>query len=310
MATRGDADVTNGAGVTRVRAGEIEISRIAYGTWRLGDDPDRYEPTQYRRKIEALIDIGVTTFDHADLYGDYGNETFFGSVVSGDSALRARMELVSKCGIKQPGERHAEYRVRHYDSSYRHIVAAAEASLRNLRTDYLDILLIHRPDMLMDADEGARALDDLVAAGKVRAIGVSNFSTSQLSLLQSRLSAPIVTHEFECSIAAPDALHDGRLDQCQERRIRPLIYSPLGGRAIFADAPASELRETIAAIGDRAGVAPEVIALAWVLALPVGPAVILGSHRLDRLVAQASALKLTIDRQDWYAIWRAATGRL
>ena len=296
--------------IPRISAGPVELSRIAYGTWRLNADPDRDRPRGYRQKIEALIACGVTTFDLADLYGDYSSEGFFGSAVSRDRSLRQRIELVTKCGIKQPGASFPDYRVRHYDNSYEHITASAEASLRKLSTDYLDLLLIHRPDLLMDADAAARALDELVATGKVRAVGVSNFTPTQVSMLQSRLSSPLAVHELEVSVATPDALHDGRLDQCQQHHLRPLVYSPLGGQVMFDESSAADVRTIAVALAQQFGVAPEVVALAWVLALPTRPAVILGSHRLDRLVEQMWALELSLDRQDWYAIWRAATGRL
>lgn len=300
----------NNPAVPRVAVGPVKLSRIAYGTWRLHSDPDRLEPRRYRLKIEALIDRGVTTFDHADLYGDYSTEAFFGSAVSSDSSLRQKIELVTKCGIKQPGASFPSYRVRHYDSSYNHIIAAAEDSLRKLSTDYLDVLLIHRPDLLMDADEAARALDALVTSGKVRAVGVSNFTPTQVSLLQSRLRSPLAAHELEVSVAVPDALHDGRLDQCQQHNVRPLVYSPLGGQVLFDETSTADVRATTARLARRLGVPPEVVALAWVLVLPTKPLVILGSHRADRLAEQMKAFDLSLDRQDWYEIWRAATGRL
>src|SRR5688572_25413156 len=128
--------------VERVQAGPIQLSRFAYGTWRMAEDPDAADPVRYRAKIEWLIDRGVTTFDHADLYGDYRNEADFGEAVSRDAALRGRIELVTKCAIKQPGGANPAYRVRHYDLTYQHIVDSAERSLRNLATDYLDLLLL------------------------------------------------------------------------------------------------------------------------------------------------------------------------
>lgn len=299
---------TSGApAVPRVRAGSVELSRVAYGTWRMAGDPDCDSPALYRRKIHALIEAGVTTFDLADLYGDYQNESRFGASASADRALRQRIQIVSKCGIKQPGAANPAYRVRHFDAGYQHVVASAEASLKHLSTDYLDLLLIHRPDLLTGADETARALDDLVAAGKVRAVGVSNCTASQVALLQSRLASPLSVHQFEVSVAAPEALLDGRLDQCQQHRICPMVYSPLGGRVIFGEAADDATRRTIQEVASRMGVGLDVLALAWVLALPTRPLVVLGSHRLDRLLAQIRALDMPLDRQDWYAIWHAAS---
>ena len=295
------------AAIDRVAAGPIELSRVAYGTWRLADDPDRNSPKRYRQKIEALLERGVTTFDLADLYGDYANEAVFGACVSRDAALRRRMEIVTKCGIKQPGAANPGYRVRHFDASYRHVVASAEASLKHLRTDHLDLLLIHRPDLLTAADETARALADLVASGKVRAVGVSNCTATQVSLLQSRLDIPLSVHQLELSVAAPQALHDGRLDQCQQEGICPVAYSPLGGRLIFAEANDKAVLRTMSDVAQRLGVGLDVLALAWVLALPTRPVILLGSHRLDRLIAQIAALGTPLDRQDWYEIWRGAT---
>jgi predicted oxidoreductase len=299
------------ADVERVQAGPIELSRIAYGTWRMADDPEAADPLRYRSKVETLLDLGVTTFDHADLYGDYTNEAAFGAAVTRDRNLRKKLEIVTKCAIKQPGAAHPDYRIRHYDLTYDHIIASAESSLRKLSTDYLDLLLLHRFDPLLDADESARALDQLVESGKVRAVGVSNFNPSQVDLLRSRLKAPLAVHQIKLSLATPEALHDGLLDQCQQHRIQPMAYSPLGGDLLFGSPPqAPQLAAHVEAMAARLGVHADQLALAWVLALPTKPIVLLGSHRTDRLTRQITAAMVHLDRQNWYDLWRASTGRL
>ncbi len=292
-----------------------KCSRIIAGFWRLKKwdmDGDRL-----RGFVHACMDLGVSTIDHADIYGDYTCERIFGEAVSGGSAkipdsLRSRMQIVTKCGIRlqhsqtRPGIHH-----QHYNTDADYVIGAAETSLENLRTDYIDVLLIHRPDALMNADETARAFEQLHKEGKVRFFGVSNFTPSQLSLLQSRLPFPLVTNQVEYSVMRIDPLHDGTLDQCQEKRIAPMAWSPLAGGRLFSEHTdqAGRLREVLAAIGEETGgYAADQAAIAWLLRHPSGIFPVIGTGKMERVRSAADALDISLSREQWYRIWSASTG--
>ena len=292
-----------------------ECSRIIAGFWRLRNwDMDAGRLHDF---VLSCLDMGVTTLDHADIYGDYTCERVFGEAVSAGTAripdsLRSRMQIVTKCGIRlqhsqtRPGIHH-----QHYNTDADYIIAAADASLENLRTDYIDVLLIHRPDALMNADETARAFEMLRKDGKVGHFGVSNFTPSQVSLLQSRLPFPLVTNQVECSVMHIEPLHDGTLDQCQELRIAPMAWSPLAGGRLFSEQTeqAARLREVLAAIGgETGGFSPDQVAIAWLLRHPSGIFPVVGSGKADRIRSAADALEITLSREQWYRIWSASTG--
>jgi predicted oxidoreductase len=286
-----------------------ELSRTICGVMRLREWGLSGEGL--RSFIAECLDVGVTTFDHADIYGDYQCESIFGAALAAEPGLRSRMELVSKCGIKLVSERFPDHRIHHYDTSYDHIIESAERSLRNLHTDYLDLLLIHRPDPLMDADEVAAALTALRQSGKVRHVGVSNFTPSQFDLLASRLDFPLVTNQIELSVLYMDPLHDGTMDQLQRLRIAPMAWSPLGGARLFtSEQPqAQRVREALAGVAEQVGGAGlDQVALAWLHRIPGNVLPVLGTGQLDRIRAAVAAETLPLDRRQWFAIWEASAG--
>ena len=288
-----------------------EVSRIIYGVWRLSEDPAGAAPDHVQAKIEACLERGITTFDHADIYGGYANEALFGAALRRSPGLRDRLELVSKAGICLVTPARPQHTVKHYAATAGHLAASVENSLRQLHTDRLDLLLVHRPDWLTPADETAQALDALVQAGKVRHVGVSNYLPHQFALLASRLRAPLATNQIELSLLRMQAITDGTLNQCEQQRVRPMAWSPLAGGRIFTgqDEAARRLRAELAAVGaELGGATPEQVALAWVLALPSQPVVVVGTNQRERiaLAAEADALRLT--RQQWYRLWTAARG--
>ncbi len=260
--------------------------------------------------IHACLEMGCTTFDHADIYGGYAIEEAFGAALALTPGLRERLQLVTKCGIGLVTPNRPATRVHHYDTSATHIVASAERSLRNLGTDRLDLLLIHRPDPLMNADEVAAALTELRRAGKILHAGVSNFLPWQFDLLQERLGFALVTNQVELSVAHLAPLHDGTLDQAQRLRRPPMIWGPLGGGRLFTgtDERATRLRARLADIGARHAAAPDQVALAWILAHPARPLPVLGTGQLERIRAAVAAESLKLDRQEWFELWEASAG--
>jgi predicted oxidoreductase len=263
-----------------------------------------------RSFIHQCLDLGVTSFDHADIYGSYTCEVVFGEALAGEPSLRQRIELVTKCGIQLESPNRPDTRIHHYNTSREHVIASAENSLRQLHTDYLDVLLIHRPDPLMDADEVAEALTYLRTSGKIRHAGVSNFMPWHFHLLQSRLDFPLVTNQIELSVLYLEPLHDGTLDQLQRLRVPAMAWSPVGGGRLFGDDErARRVRGVLEQIGrELGGASVDQVAIAWLLRHPVPVMPVLGTGRLERIRAAVAATGLNLDRQQWFAVWEASAG--
>ena len=283
----------------------LELSPIVAGLWRLTewqlDVPGRV------RWIEQAMELGISSFDHADIYGDYRAEALFGEALKAAPGLRRRMQLVSKCGIRlRAADR--PYRLNHYDTSAAYVRAQVERSLVNLHTEQLDLVLIHRPDYLMDAAALAETFRTLTAEGKVLYWGVSNHSASQFALLHQH--HPLQTNQLELSPLAMQALDDGTLDQALQLGLRPMIWSPLGGGRLFNgdDPKAMRLRQAMQPIAERHGISLATLAYAWSLRHPCRPHPITGSGRIDGLREAVAALDITLDGEDWYAIWTASQG--
>jgi predicted oxidoreductase len=286
------------------------FSRFVMGYWRLMDWG--LSTNALVDFIQAGIELGITTVDHADIYGSYRVEARFGEALARAPDVREQIEIVTKCGIALLDPERPHHCIKHYDTSAAHIQASVERSLRNLHTDYVDLLLIHRPDPLMDADQVAEAFVTLQAAGKVRHFGVSNFSPRQLELLQSRLPFPLVTNQLELSPYNLAPLWNGALDQCQQRRIAPMAWSCLGGGRLFKghDSVSERLRRVLGELSaELDGPSPEQLVYAWVMAHPSHPLPLLGSQHLDRVRHAIDAETVQLNRQQWFQILQAAAGK-
>ncbi|KMV35953.1 MULTISPECIES: aldo/keto reductase [Franconibacter] len=282
-----------------------EFSRLVMGYWRLMEW--KFSARELVSFIEAHLDAGITTVDHADIYGGYQCEAAFGEALRLAPHLRQRMEIVTKCGIATTAKE--ENTLGHYITSREHILRSAETSLKNLATDSLDLLLIHRPDPLMDADEVAEAFLALHQSGKVRHFGVSNFTPAQFMLLQSRLPFTLATNQVEISPVYQPLLLDGTLDQLQQLRIRPMAWSCLGGGRLFNDAAFQPLRDELQNVAQELGAETiEQVVYAWVMRLPSQPLPIIGSGKIERVRAAIPALSLEMTRQQWFRIRKAALG--
>lgn len=288
----------------------LELSQIAYGVWRLGEDEKGDEPTRVRAKIEACLELGITTFDHADIYGGYGCEELFGNVLREEPKLRDRIEIVTKCNICLVDPARPGHRVKHYDTSDGHIRTSVEQSLRNLYTDRIDLLLLHRPDPLMDASETAKVIGELHQEGKVLAFGVSNFTPTQVDLLRMRLDLPIVANQVEFNALHLKPLADGTMDHCQLHRIRPMAWSPLAGGRLFAenDPGIARVQAVLQRVAEESDLPMDAVALAWLLRHPTRPIPIIGSNRIERIRSAARAIELDLDRQSWFEIYEAGLG--
>ncbi|MBN8430470.1 aldo/keto reductase [Microbulbifer salipaludis] len=298
--------------ITSSLAPELSLSRIAFGLWRLTDWG--YTPAERLSLFEQMLDLGVTTFDLADIYGDYRCEQFFGEALKLKPQLRERMEIVSKCSIRLAGEASGA-RINHYDTDASHVRAAVETSLRDMGVEQMDLLLLHRPDPLMDADKLAAVLEKLVQEGKVKHLAVSNFLPQQFDLLQSRLSLPLVANQIEVSLLHSVPMFDGQLDHCQQHRVVPMAWSPFAGGRLFTgnDEDALRVQAELRRVCESHGLAPEVgamqLALAWLLKHPSKMVPVLGSGNPERLVAALAALEMELDREVWFELLRAGRGR-
>lgn len=304
-------DMTERCTTISMGADAASFSRIVFGMWRIGDWA--LSVRERRALIEAALELGVTSFDHADIYGDYTAEGLFGDVLADAPHLRERMQIVTKCGIRLVSARRPAHGIKHYDTRAAHVVASVEQSLRALRTDRLDLLLLHRPDPLMDADEVAATFAALRRDGKVRAFGVSNFMPAQAALLQDRMAAhgmSLATNQVECSLLHLAPLDDGTFDQAQRWRCPPMLWSPLaGGRVLTEASPvAVRVRERATRIGDALGVSATTVLFAWLLALPCRPLPIVGSSRIAALREAVAATRIALGREHWFELLGAARG--
>lgn len=283
----------------------IAISPIAWGMWRLAEG-DR-STTDAARLVHAALDAGITLLDTADIYGfdgagGFGDaEALLGEVLAAEPGLRGRMVLASKGGIMPPLP---------YDQSADYLNSALEASLRRIRTDCIDLYQIHRPDILAHPQEVARVLDDAVAAGKIRAVGVSNFTMPQIAALNQFLNTNLVATQPEISPLRITCFENGELDQAMMLGLVPLAWSPLGGGRLSNPQNPRDL--AVAAELDRVaaihGVSRSVATYSWLMAHPAGIVPIIGSQQAERIAEAAQSLNVRWNRTDWYAVLVAARG--
>ncbi len=294
--------------VERIKLSEnLEFSEIVYGMWRVGDDADT-SPAHIQAKIEACLAQNITTIDQADIYGGYEAEELLGNCFASAPGLREKLEIVTKCDIVAPIGRYSDRRVKYYDTSRKHIVSSVEHSLRLMKIEQIDLLLIHRPDPFMDHGETGKALDEMIASGKVKAVGVSNFKPHDWSLLSSAMTSKLVTNQIEISLTAPDAFTNGDIAYLQERNIPPMAWSPLGGGGLF-DGSNQELIKVINDVAARYETDVASVAVAWLLAHPASIIPVMGTNRLERIATFSKATEIEMDRQTWFELYTAAIGK-
>lgn len=286
---------------------KVNLSPIVAGMWRLREW--KLDARALANWVEQAVDLGITSFDHADIYGGYGVEAAFGEALGSAPGLRDRLQIVTKCGIKAVSPARPAHTIKCYDSSHAHVQASVENSLRALRTDRIDLLLIHRPDWLMDPDELAETFRELQRAGKVLNFGVSNHAPSQFALLHRRF--PLVTNQIECSPLQLAALTDGTLDQATDLGLPPMVWSPLAGGKLLRgdDERALRVRAVLEDLGRARGVSATTMAYAWLRRHPSQPLPITGSGRVEALREAVAALQVRVTSEEWYRVWQASMGR-
>lgn len=289
----------------------MSYSRIIAGTMKWGTWGAHFNTAAYEAMIKDCLSLAVTTFDHADIYGDYTTEEEFGKVLKQEPSLRQQMQLITKCGIQMVSAHRPHHKIKSYDTSYTHIVESVDQSLKNLSTDYIDCLLIHRPDPLFDAEEVATAFERLQKEGKVLQFGVSNFRKWQVDLIRSRF--PISVNQIECSVLHLDPFGDGTLDQCQQHGLTPMAWSPMGGGNLFADDDEDERNKRILAVAnllaEKYNTSADVILLSWLMTHPSRIHPVTGTSKIERIKSAVDATNIKLEREDWFIMWRASTGR-
>ncbi len=284
---------------------DLSFSRIVYGMWRLGDDSDT-SVGHVQAKIEACLAQGITTMDQADIYGGYEAEEVLGNALKAAPALKDQIEIVTKCDIVAPMGRYADARVKYYDTSSSHILASVDHSLRLMNIDKIDTLLIHRPDPMMDHHETGAALDEVVASGKVRSVGVSNFKLHDWTLLQSAMKTPLITNQIELSLTAHAGFTNGDVAYLQERNVPIMAWSPLGGGSLMTGTGAAQ--DALAKVAADNSVDNSAVAVAWLLAHPANVMPVMGTNNINRIKALSDALKVNMDRETWFTLYTAALG--
>ena len=288
------------------------LSHIAYGVWRFSEADDTSVDANLAR-IDACLAQGITTFDHADIYGDYRCEALFGQAIKARPALRDQIEIVTKTDIMLLSQQWPDTRVKHYDTSSAHVQASVERSLERIGVEVIDLLLIHRPDPLCDATALGACLDGLIDQGKVRAVGVSNFMPWDVDLLQSRMKHRLQTNQLELSLLHTAPLTNGQIAHAQQHHMPVMAWSPLGGGRLHTQAgqsgtAAARLAPRLQALAKACGTDTSAVAIAWLMHHPVGVLPVMGSNQIARIGAFHQALKVPMDRQTWFELYELANG--
>lgn len=255
--------------------------------------------------IQFCVENGNTTFDHADIYGDYSTEAEFGKALKESGVRRDEIQLISKCGIQLAGT-NRNNKVKHYDYSKSYIISSAEASLRQLNTDYLDTFLLHRPSPLMEASEIAEAITALKDSGKIVQFGVSNFSPSQVDLIAKEI--PVFVNQIEFSLTHNDAMHNGTLDYLTLNDVRPLCWSPLGMVYKEENEHTQRIKSILPKLAGKYDVPEDSILLSWILKHPSGISPVIGTTSKDRIRNANQALQVELELEDWFILLEASQG--
>ena len=284
----------------------VQLSPIIAGVMNWGVWDKNLNTNEFTHLINLFIENGITTFDHADIYGGYTTEASFGKALTESKIDRKKIQLITKCGIQYVSENRPNNSIKHYEYSKDYIIWSAENSLKNLQTDYLDVFLLHRPSPLMQADEIAEAVSKLKADGKILSFGVSNFTSSQTELLRQKTE--ISFNQVQFSATHHEAMLDGSFDYMQIHNIKPMAWNPLG--TVFRENTDQtfRLRQLLAKLVEKYRIGSDIILLAWIMQHPAGISPVAGTVNSGRIQQLMKAKSLVLDKQDWFAIWTESMG--
>lgn len=287
----------------------LKVSPLIHGHWRLLDW--KLSNQKLLKLTEQLIDLGITTFDHADIYGNYNCEKLFGNALSLRKDLRKNIQIITKCGIAPVSDKFPERKTGFYDYSFDHIIASVNNSLINFGTDYIDLLLLHRPSPFFDPEDVAKDFSQLKQSGKVLHFGVSNFNPQQYEMLNSYLDDKLVTNQIEISPYCLEHFNNGNIDFFLEKRIIPLGWSPLAGGKIIIPKSEKELRifNSLNEVAEELGVdSIDKIVYSWLLKHPAKIIPIMGSGKISRIKNAIEALNIEMNTEQWFKIYIASVG--
>lgn len=284
-----------------------KVSPAIYGFYRWNDITDISQTME--RIVRLCLELGINTFDHGDNYGSYHCEEVFGDLIGKNVINREEVVLFTKCGLNLPNKDNPEIRVPHYNTSAEHIIKSVESSLKKLKTDYIDIFLLDHLDPISDLEKTAQALENLKRSGKIKNIGVANFSVFEHQLLATYLSTPIVTNHVELNLLNVEALDNGQVDYIKQRYMRPLASTPLAGGRIATgnDPQAQRVREKLEEISPKYNADIESVAAAWLIKLGALP--LIGTTEEKRIRNIAKAFDIDLDHQDWYDLYNTTRGK-
>lgn len=291
-------------------ANDFGISRIVHGQMRMGTW--NLTSQALLAFFEELVEMGLTTFDHADIYGNYSCEAILGDALNLKREFRGRIEIITKCGINLVSDKFPARRVKYYDYSYDHIITSVTNSLTRLRSDYIDLLLLHRPAPFFDPDAVARAFSDLKRDGKVLHFGVSNFTPGQYEMLQSYTGEKLVTNQVEISPYCLDHFENGNIDFFLKERIKPMAWSPLAGGKLLNQPgeKGSRILQALNEVAMELDVAPvERVIYAWLFKHPATIIPVVGSGKTEHIRHAVEALRLEMSLEQWYKIYIASCGQ-
>jgi len=286
------------------------LSRIVHGQMRMGDW--KMSTRELSLFLEELVAMGVTSFDHADIYGNYSCETMLGEVLSQNKDLRNKIEIVTKCGIKLVSDKFPERKIKYYEYSYEHIITSVNYSLKNLRTDHIDLLLLHRPAPFFNPEDAAKAFSILKKDGKVLHFGVSNFTPGQYEMLKKFTEEKLVTNQVEISPYCLEHFENGNIDFFLKENIKPMAWSPLAAGKLLNphDDKGPRILRAIMQVAEELNVAPvDKVVYAWLLKHPVTIMPVVGTGKIDRIKSAVNALEIDMTLEQWYKIYIAVLGK-
>lgn len=282
-----------------------KFSKIIAGTMTWGKWGKRLQKKEISSLIKHCFDLGITTFDHADIYGGYTTEEDFGNAFPGTKIKRDKIQLISKCSIQLMSDNRKSI-VNHYDYSKEHIIRSTENSLKNLKTDYLDLLLLHRPSPMMDPDVVKEAVSELLKTGKILEMGVSNYTPSQIKMLESRV--PIAANQVEFSLTSNSVMYDGTLDDVIAQNRLAMSWSPLGSYFRENNKKTQRIRRELEPMMNKYNATEDQLLLAWIMKHPANIHPVVGTTTKERLTASCEAMDIELELEDWFILLEASLG--
>ena len=281
------------------------FSKIIAGTMTWGSWGKKFSQKEMTALMHHCLANEISTFDHADIYGGYGTETDFGSAFAESGIDRDTVQFITKCGIQMIDDSR-ENIVKHYNYSKEYVIWSAEQSLIKLKTDYIDLFLLHRPSPLLHPEVVAEAVTTLVKDGKIKSFGVSNFNPSQIAVLEKAI--PVSGNQIEFSLTSNDVMNNGILDDCLMNNRLAMSWSPLGSYYREENEQTKRIRKALKPMLSKYNVTADQLLLAWIMKHPSRVYPVVGTSSKERLIAANEATKIELELEDWFLLLEASKG--